>query len=140
MQSNQTVIKVSNLKKAYGDIQAVNGVSFSVGRGEIFGLLGPNGAGKTTTLSIMEGLLQADDGTVNVLGHNGSQNATEIKQKIGVQLQRTSLLTDLSVIEQIMLFSQFYGQQLSRKQALAQLEKVGLDKKSETFPNNLSGG
>ena len=140
MQSNQTVIKVSNLKKAYGEVQAVNGVSFSVDRGEIFGLIGPNSAGKTTTLSIVEGLLQADAGTVNVLGLNGDQNATEIKQKIGVQLQKTSLLPDLSVVEQIMLFSQFYGQQISRQQALVQLERVGLDKMADAFPDKLSGG
>ena len=140
MKTNQTVIIVSNLKKAYGDDLAVNGVSFSVGRGEIFGLLGPNGAGKTTTLSVVEGLVQADAGTVNVLGHNGNQNEIEIKQKIGVQLQRTSLLPDLTVVEQIMLFSQFYGQQLSRQQALIQLERVGLDKKADAFPDNLSGG
>jgi ABC-2 type transport system ATP-binding protein len=140
MQSNQSVIKVSNLKKAYGDVQAVNGVSFSVDRGEIFGLLGPNGAGKTTTLSIVEGLLQADAGTVNVLGLNGDQNATEIKQKIGVQLQSTSLLPDLTVVEQIMLFSQFYGRPITRQQALTQLERVGLDKKADAFPDKLSGG
>ena len=140
MQSNQTVIKVSNIKKFYGDVQAVNGISFSVCRGEIFGLLGPNGAGKTTTLSIVEGLLQADAGMVNVLGHDGNQNGIEIKQKIGVQLQSTSLLPDLTVVEQIMLFSQFYGQQLSHQQALAQLERVGLDKKADAFPGKLSGG
>jgi ABC-2 type transport system ATP-binding protein len=140
MQSNQTVIGVANLKKAYGEVQAVNGVSFSVDCGEIFGLLGPNGAGKTTTLSIVEGLLQPDSGTVNVLGLNGNQNGTAIKQKIGAQLQSTSLLPDLSVVEQIMLFSQFYGQQISRQQALIQLERVGLDKKADAFPNKLSGG
>ena len=105
MQSNQTVIRVANLKKAYGEVQAVNGVSFGVDQGEIFGLLGPNGTGKTTTFSIVEGLLPADSGTVNVLGLNCNQNATEIKQKIGVQLQSTSLLPDLSVVEQIMFFS-----------------------------------
>ena len=140
MQSNQAVIRVLNLEKAYGDVKAVNGISFSVNHGEIFGLLGPNGAGKTTTLSIVEGLLQADAGTVHVLGHNGNQNATDIKQKIGVQLQRTSLLPDLSVIEQIMLFSQLYGQQITRQQALVQLERVGLDKKADAFPGKLSGG
>ena len=140
MKSNQTVIKISNLKKAYGDVQAVNGVSFSVNQGEIFGLLGPNGAGKTTTLSIVEGLIQADGGTVQVLGFDGNQNAQEIKQKIGVQLQRTSLLSDLSVIEQIMLFSQLYGYQIKRQQALTRLERVGLDKKADAFPGNLSGG
>ena len=140
MQSNQKVIKVSNLKKSYGDVQALIGVSFSVSRGELFVLLGPNGAGKTTTLSIIEGLIQADSGAVQVLGLNGNQNAPEIKQKIGVQLQRTSLLSDLSVIEQIMLFSQLYGYQRERQQALTHLERVGLDKKADAFPGNLSGG
>lgn len=140
MQSNQTVIRVSNLKKAYGEVQAVNGVSFSVGRGEIFGLLGPNGAGKTTTLSILEGLLQADAGTVHVLGYDVKSDAIKIKKQIGVQLQKTSLLPDLQVVEQVMLFSKLYGQPISRDQAVVQLERVGLGKKADVFPGKLSGG
>ncbi len=139
MRSNQTV-KVSNLSKAFGDIQAVNDISFDVHRGEIFGLLGPNGAGKTTTLNILEGLLPADKGTVHVLGHDMNMDATHIKRRIGVQLQRTSLLPDLHVVEQVMLFSHLYGLPISREQAIAQLEMVGLDEKVDVFPDKLSGG
>jgi ABC-2 type transport system ATP-binding protein len=140
MRSNQTVIEVSNLVKAYGDVQAVNGISFDVRQGEIFGLLGPNGAGKTTTLSILEGLLQADDGTVHMLGQDVDSDAFHIKRQIGVQLQRTSLLPDLRVVEQVMLFSQLYGQRISPEQAVTQLERVGLGKKADVFPDQLSGG
>jgi ABC-2 type transport system ATP-binding protein len=140
MRSNQTVIQVSNLFKAYGNVRAVNGISFDVRRGEIFGLLGPNGAGKTTTLSILEGLLKADNGTVHVLGRDVKTDTIQIKQQIGVQLQSTSLLPDLRVVEQVMLFSRLYGQPISREQAIAQLEKVGLDEKVNAFPDKLSGG
>jgi ABC-2 type transport system ATP-binding protein len=140
MRPHQTAIEVSNLAKAYGDVQAVNSISFDVRRGEIFGLLGPNGAGKTTTLSILEGLLQADDGTVHVLGRDVRTDAMQIKQQIGVQLQSTSLLPDLRVIEQVMLFSRLYGQPISREQAIAQLQMVGLDEKVNVLPDKLSGG
>jgi len=140
MRSNQTVIGASNLFKAYGDVQAVAGISFDVRRGEIFGLLGPNGAGKTTTLSILEGLLQSDEGTAHVLGWDVKTDAMQVKQQIGVQLQRTSLLPDLRVGEQVMLFSRLYGQPISREQAIARLEKVGLEDKANAFPGKLSGG
>jgi len=140
MRSNQTVVKVSNLVKAYGDVQAVRGISFEVRRGEIFGLLGPNGAGKTTTLSILEGLLQADDGDIYVLERDMKTDAQQIKRQIGVQLQRTSLLPDLRVVEQVMLFSRLYGQSISREHAISRLEMVGLDEKVNSFPNKLSGG
>jgi ABC-2 type transport system ATP-binding protein len=140
MRSNQKVIRVSNLVKTYGEIQAVNNICFDVRRGEIFGLLGPNGAGKTTILSILEGLLQADDGTVHVLGYDVKKDAIKIKKQIAVQLQRTSLLPDLRVVEQVMLFSQLYGQRISLKQAVTQLERVGLGKKGDAFPGQLSGG
>jgi ABC-2 type transport system ATP-binding protein len=140
MLSDQTVIQVSNLVKAFGDVQAVDGASFAVRRGEIFGLLGPNGAGKTTTLSILEGLVQADDGTVHVLGHDVKSDAFLVKRQIGVQLQRTSLLPDLRVVEQVQLFSQLYGQRISLRQALTQLDRVGLGNRANAFPGQLSGG
>lgn len=95
MRSSQAVIEASNLARAYGAVQALDGISFDVRRGEVFGLLGPNGAGKTTTLSILEGLLQADGGTVHVLGRDVKTDTIQIKQQIGVQLQSTSLLPDL---------------------------------------------
>jgi ABC-2 type transport system ATP-binding protein len=140
MRSGQSVVQVSNLAKAYGDVQAVDGISFEVRRGEVFGLLGPNGAGKTTTLSILEGLLRADEGTVHVLGRDVKTDATQIKQQIGVQLQKTSLLPDLRVVEQVRLFSRLYGQPISRKEAIARLQVVGLDAKVDVLPGKLSGG
>ena len=103
------VIRVENLSKSYGKIKAAVDVSFNVKKGEIFGFLGPNGAGKTTTLSILEGLLRADSGTVYILGMDININTKRIKQRIGVQLQSTSLLPDLTFFEQVQLFSRLYG-------------------------------
>ena len=99
--SPEYVIQVKNLSKSYGNVQAVKDVSFNVKKGEIFGFLGPNGAGKTTTLSILEGLRKADSGQVMVLQRAINTAAAQIKQRIGVQLQSTSLLPDLTVFDQI---------------------------------------
>ena len=84
------VIEVSDLKKSYGSLQAVSGVSFAVAKGEIFGMLGPNGAGKTTTVEIIEGLRERDGGRVSVFGLDPSKAGSEIKGRIGVQLQHFS--------------------------------------------------
>ena len=97
------------ISKSYGDLRAVDGLSFDVYKGEIFGFLGPNGAGKTTTLNILEGLSQMDSGRVTLLGMNLNGNTREIKRRIGVQLQSTSLLPDLTVFEQLQLFARLYG-------------------------------
>ena len=94
-----TVIEVENLYKSYGNIKAVNGISFSVSKGEIFGMLGPNGAGKTTTTEIVEGLRDADSGSVLVLGMNIKKFPRQVKSNIGVQLQTTSLYPRLTVCE-----------------------------------------
>lgn len=134
------IIQVEGLSKKYGSTIAVDNISFDVLEGEIFGLLGPNGAGKTTTLSILEGLLLADAGIVRVLGHDVKTDSIQVKKQIGVQLQKTSLLPDLRVVEQLMLFSRFYGLPISRKHAIAQLERVGLGVKADVLPKELSGG
>lgn len=133
-------IQVENLKKSYGTVQAVNDLSFTVQRGEIFGLLGPNGAGKSTTLSILQGLRAADAGHVEVLGLSFATHAAHIKQRVGVQLQRTSLLNELSVLAQVELFAQLYGRSLNRTTALELLERVALKDKANARPNKLSGG
>ena len=140
IQNPENVIQVDNLSKSYGDVTAVNDMSFSVKKGEIFGFLGPNGAGKTTTLSILEGLRKLDRGRVRVLGMDVNENAKAIKSQIGVQLQSTSLLPDLTVFEQVQLFSRLYGYQLSHHEIMSLLEQVGLENKAKVLPDNLSGG
>lgn len=138
--SSDFVIQVQNLSKLYGSITAVTGLSFNVHKGEIFGFLGPNGAGKTTTLSILEGLEKADSGQVTVLGMDINTQAKAIKQQIGVQLQSTSLLPDLTVFEQVQLFGRLYGRQPSNSEIMQLLQRVGLGEKTAVFPDKLSGG
>ena len=134
------IIQVKNLCKAYGRVQAVNDISFTVQAGEVFGFLGPNGAGKTTTLSILEGLRRPDSGSVTLFGMDMARYAPEIKRRIGVQLQSTSLMAEFSALEQILLFARLYGRQLSRQAALEMLEKVSLAEKANVLPHKLSGG
>jgi ABC-2 type transport system ATP-binding protein len=138
--SQQVVIQVDNISKAFGSLKAVDGLSFEVYRGEIFGLLGPNGAGKTTTLTIIEGLRPADTGSVGVLGMDISTHAQAIKARIGVQLQATSLLPDLEAIEQVMLFSRLYRKPCDRPEAQRLLAGFDLEDKSRSRPGTLSGG
>jgi len=133
-------IEITNLEKSYGNVQVLKGLSFTIKRGEIFGLLGPNGAGKSTTLSIIEGILKADAGQINVLGMNMHTHARQIKQRIGVQLQSTSLLPDLNVLEQVLLFGRLYGVAINRKRGLDLLAKMDLADKAKKLPENLSGG
>jgi ABC-2 type transport system ATP-binding protein len=139
-QVQSPVIEVADLVKAYPGVKAVDGVSFRVGAGEIFGLLGPNGAGKSTTLSMIEGLRRPDAGTVRVLGFDPATRPAAVKQRIGVQLQSTSLLPDLSALEQVALFARLYGRAANRATALALLERVALADKANALPGQLSGG
>ena len=98
-QRGAPVIDVEDVRKSYGDVRAVDGVSFQVAPGEIFGLLGPNGAGKTTTMEMLEGLHPPDSGRLTVLGLDVRHRATEIKERIGVQLQTPALFPQLTVEE-----------------------------------------
>src|SRR3954447_1396328 len=107
-------IKVENLKKYYGTTKAVDGISFCVEQGEVFGMLGPNGAGKSTTTEIIEGLRPPDSGTVRVLGMDVRREAQQIKSHSGVQLQTTALYPRLTVREVLDLFRTFFpGETLS---------------------------
>ncbi len=135
-----SVIQVEDLSKSYGPVRAVVDLTFSVKRGEIFGFLGPNGAGKTTTLSILEGLRKADRGRVVVLGMDVGTRATAIKRRIGVQLQSTSLLPDLTAFEQVQLFAWLYGFQPDRGEITSLLQQVGLFDRASSRPHTLSGG
>ena len=123
--------------KRYGDVVAVDHLSFSVEQGEIFGLLGPNGAGKTTTLEIVEGLQRPDSGRVTVLGLDGATRGREIKARTGVQLQASSYYEYLSLEEILSLLGSFYPRRLSPMELLA---LVGLADKARRRIRQLSGG
>lgn len=103
-----TVVEVKGLTKRYGDLVAVNEVSFEINRGEIFGLVGPNGAGKTTTVEMLEGLRQPDGGTARVLGLDPTIQGDRLKERIGVLLQASSIQPDIKVGEALKLFASFY--------------------------------
>ncbi|MCJ7791537.1 MAG: ABC transporter ATP-binding protein [Dehalococcoidia bacterium] len=132
-----TVVIVNNLIKSYGQLIAVNDVSFSIGKGEIFGLLGPNGAGKTTTVEMIEGLRKPDSGSIQVCGIDALKEAGRIKEIIGVQLQSTTLYDKIRVKEVIDLFGNYYQKSLPTKQIL---EEVSLTDKKDSFVSTLSGG
>jgi ABC-2 type transport system ATP-binding protein len=134
----QNAITVDDVRKAYGDLKAVDGVSFSVDEGEFFGILGPNGAGKTTTLEIIEGLRQPDGGTVRLLGQEPWPRNTALLPRIGVQLQATAFFDKLSAREQLVTFASLYG--VSAARADEMLELVGLTDKAGTREDKLSGG
>ncbi len=131
------VIAVAELRKRYGDVQAVAGVSFEVKRGEIFGLLGPNGAGKTTTVEILEGLRKPDTGSVRVLGIDVAHQPVEIKERIGVQLQTAALYPYLTVTELLDLFRSFYARSRPTEWLL---EAVDLGERRHAQTRHLSGG
>ena len=128
---------VEDLVKPYGDVLAVDGLSFSVERGEIYGLLGPNGAGKTTTLEIVEGLLRPDSGRVTVLGLDAATQGRTIKSRTGVQLQSSSYYEYLTLAEILALLGRFYPKRLPPSQLL---ELVALADKKDRRIRHLSGG
>ncbi len=130
-------IEVRNVRKRYGGTVAVDGVSFTVEEGEIFGILGPDGAGKTTTVECIEGLRAPDSGTISVLGLDPQRDHAELTQRLGVQLQDSQLPERLRVGEALELYSSFYRQPADW-QALA--DKLGLSGKRGTRFGKLSGG
>ncbi len=131
-------ISVRDIQKSYGDLRAVDGVTFEVGHGEFFGILGPNGAGKTTTLEIMEGLREPDGGEVTVLGLRPWPRNPALLPRIGVQLQATSFFERLTAREQLRTFADLY--RVPAKRADEMLEVVGLTSSAATRTEKLSGG
>ena len=135
--TGEQIIRVTDLKKHYGDVKAVDGVSFEVARGEVFGMLGPNGAGKTTTIEVLEGLRPPDSGTVEVLGLDVRANPQSIKERIGVQLQSVSLYPRLTVRELLDLFGTFFRRHVPTQQLI---DAVDLGDRANAWSLNLSGG
>jgi ABC-2 type transport system ATP-binding protein len=130
-------LQVRNLRKAYKDVVAVDGLDLEVRLGECFGLLGPNGAGKTTTIEICEGLIAADSGEVEMLGMRWDSNSSELRQRLGIQLQDTQLAEKLTVFETVRLFRSFYHAGPSAAEAIA---LVQLEEKQKSRVGTLSGG
>jgi ABC-2 type transport system ATP-binding protein len=136
-EKKNTIISVKNLVKKYGDFTAVNGISFCVMEGEIFGLLGPNGAGKTTTLEILETLREKSSGEVSINGLDIDKHPNDIKQIIGVQLQAAGYYPSLKLLELLDLFSGLYNMDIDKQKMLAM---VGLEDKAKSKYKDLSGG
>jgi ABC-2 type transport system ATP-binding protein len=124
-QASGPSLRIVGLRKAYADVQAVDGLDLEVARGECFGLLGPNGAGKTTTIEICEGLTEPDSGTVELLGLNWRTGAHELRQRIGVQLQETQFPEKLTVEETLRMFRSFFRRGIPVEESIrtAQLEE-----------------
>jgi ABC-2 type transport system ATP-binding protein len=131
-------ISVQGLRKSYGQLAAVAGVSFEVEQGEFFGILGPNGAGKTTTLEMLEGLREPDEGQLSVLGLAPWPRNPGLLPRIGVQLQASSFFEKLTTREQIRTFASLYG--VGARRADQMLGIVGLDEQADVRAEKLSGG
>ncbi|MDZ4711529.1 MAG: ABC transporter ATP-binding protein [bacterium] len=134
---SETIIRVKNLVKKYEELTAVDGISFEVSKGEIFGLLGPNGAGKTTTLEIMETLRDKTSGEVIIDGLSVDTNQQEIKRIIGVQLQAAGYYPNLNLTELIELFAGLYNLNVK---PMDMLKLVDLEEKAKAKFKELSGG
>jgi ABC-2 type transport system ATP-binding protein len=132
-----SALSVRDLRKSYGDVEALRGVSFSVEQGEVFGLLGPNGAGKTTTVEILEGYRKRDDGEVTVLGTDPGRGGTTWRERIGVVLQSSDLPAALTVREVHRMFAGYYSHPRDVEEVI---EVVGLAEKADARVKTLSGG
>ena len=131
------IVQVRGLNKRYGDKMAVDGVSFKVKKGEIFGILGPNGAGKTTTLEMMETLRPIDEGTVLIDGIDVAKNPDKIKYLIGVQPQTPAFQDKTKLTEVIEMFAAAYGEKVD---VMSFLRDVDLEEKAGSYVESLSGG
>lgn len=139
-QAEEKILTVDGLNISYGKFRAVQGVSFSVRKGEIFGLLGPNGAGKTSTLSAVEGLLKPQSGTIVVDGYDAAEKPLYARASLGVQLQSTSFQTELYVIEVLQLYAGIYGVAASKNDLMAILKEIKLEDSAMKKFGELSGG
>jgi ABC-2 type transport system ATP-binding protein len=132
-----SAVTVSDLRKAYGDVEAVRGISFEIVSGEIFGLLGPNGAGKTTTVEILEGYRERDAGSVTVLGADPARAGQRWRERIGVVLQSSAMYPTLTVAESLALFAGYFEHPRSVDEVV---QLIGLEQKRDATVRTLSGG
>lgn len=123
------ILKVVDLKKHYGDVKAVDGISFTVERGTVFSFLGPNGAGKTTTVEILESLRKKDSGEIYYFGERKDVLDRETKRKIGVCLQKSAFFENLTVWETLKLFRGLYGTGLDLKEVMGLFSLENIEKK-----------
>lgn len=137
MTQTKPIITVDGLTKTYAGTPVVDGISFTVKAGEIFGLLGPNGAGKTTTLEMLEALRPIDAGRATIDGIDVAKQPKQIKQIIGIQLQSTTFYDKLTLREQLRMFASLYGRRVDTDALLA---KVQLSAKAGSYVEQLSGG
>jgi len=135
--SDKVILKVENLQKSYGGKKAVDGISFEVKKGEIFGILGPNGAGKTTTLEMIETLREIDGGTATIDGVDVASNPYAVRGMIGVQPQTPGFQDKTKLTELIQMFAAAYGERVNPKKFL---DEVNLGDKADSYVESLSGG
>jgi ABC-2 type transport system ATP-binding protein len=135
--SDAPAILVRDLRKSYGELEAVRGVDFEVQRGEVFGLLGPNGAGKTTTVEILEGYRARSSGIVSVLGHDPGQRPVELRAQLGIVLQSSGMYRHITVREAVAHWARLYPHPRDVNEVLA---LAGLNGKEDAQIRTLSGG
>lgn len=136
----EPIIVITDLEVRYGALQAVRGLSLSVGAGEIFGMLGPNGAGKSSTLACIEGLTRPSAGHVQVAGYDLARDPVAVKSILAVQLQRAALFAELTLRELVELYAALYNRFPSRTEVAELLSCFGLSQKADARPRTLSGG
>ena len=142
MPDSPDFLVASNLRKSFGGLQAVDGVSFSIRKQEIFGLLGPNGAGKTTTIRMLSTVLAPDEGDVVIGGHSVLQQSDAVRQLVGVCPQELALYPELSAVDNLVFFGRMAGlnSREARSAAAENLESVGLTDRARDKVDKFSGG
>jgi ABC-2 type transport system ATP-binding protein len=133
----EAAIKVRELRKRYGEYEAVRGISFELSKGEVFGLLGPNGAGKTTTVEILEGYRERSGGEVSVLGHDPAERERSLLERIGIVLQGSAFYPNATVLEAVTQFAKYYPHPRNPREIV---DLVGLEEKADSRIKSLSGG
>jgi ABC-2 type transport system ATP-binding protein len=135
--ASSPAIEVRDLRKSYGEVEAVRGIDFHVARGEIYGMLGPNGAGKTSTVEILEGYRTRSSGSVSVLGHDPQTRSRELRRRVGIVLQSSGIYSQVRVAEVVAHFAGFYPRPRDVDEVIA---LVGLGEKRDERARRLSGG